>query len=316
MSTLIWKKLWRKRLGVRRVKTMFCKSIRTATHFIQTECKWTGQHRWQVKSHIWEVSVHLCSGHSLNNKIRQYIKDLFICYGWCHSRMFLITSHQFILNNNFWCLYISTMYVMCNAIDSAGLTFQSVWAGPGWVDRGWSAECGYWSRQLSGTWATSWRTWWRGCSPASAGGAATEPCGTWTRSHPWALGPRGSLLLLLHWPPPAAQTPRCCPRPHWWGRDRQGCGPGKAERVRRWRRGSRWSRSRQRGGAQGWWSGTAVRSKVKRFKLARIIRWVEMLSRWFMSKHKHTWAKHDSKTSQNTLTQTSCLQKIIKKFVF
>lgn len=152
------------------------------------------------------------------------------------------------------------------------LTCQCVWVVPDWVDPGWMAGCGYSSRQLSGIWATSSQTWWRGCSPASADGAVREPCETWARSHPLGFGPLGSPLLPPHWPPLAARRPRCCLRPRWWGTDRLGSGPRKGERARRWQRGSQWCQSRQRGGGQEWWSGTAVRSEGERRKLEGIMR--------------------------------------------
>ena len=148
------------------------------------------------------------------------------------------------------------------------LTWRSVSVEPDWADPDWWAGCGYSSQQLSGTWATSWRTWWWECSHASAGGAGTEPCGTWTRSHRRLPEARGSPLLLLHWPPPAAQRPTCCPTPRWWGTGRPGFGPGRAARGRRWQRGSQRCQSRRRGEGQAWWSGTAVRSKsTKRERL-------------------------------------------------
>lgn len=146
------------------------------------------------------------------------------------------------------------------------LTCQSVLVEPDWADPGWWAECGYLSRQLSGIWATSWRTWWQVCSHASADDAATEPCEIWTHSHLRGPEQQGSPRLLRHWPPLAVQTPRCCPRPRWWGTGRQECGPGRGERARRWQWGSQRCQSRRRGGGQGWWSGTAVRSKGNRHR--------------------------------------------------
>lgn len=177
-------------------------------------------------------------------------------------------------------LFFAVLYL------SLTLTCQSVWVEPDWVDPGWLAECGYLSRQLSGIWATSWRTWWRGCSHASADDAGTEPSETWTHFHLPGLEPQGSPHLLLHRPPLAAQRWRCCPRPRWWGTP--GCGSGKGGRASRWQRGSQGCRSRRRGGGQVWWSGTAVRSKGIRHKS-------EGIARGFHSKNKCAFWKRISR---------------------